>query len=398
MLCDEISGLEVDLKQAKKNKENLLMTKADDPNSLIQNHERSLRGSDARAQEIRNAMQMLKDNITEYKEAIRKGEAAKKNNQEAAQVLEERQAQIDKEISALKESNKKGFNRDELNRLVLQESNCKDNIERLRVDYEELRRKSGGDPDWRYKISLKPIPMDTAVTLDGKNIYGRVVDLFDILSEKYTTALSLTAGNKMLNIVTHDMKTNEMILGLKLLQRFEQLIPATEVQCHSALSPGEWEPLVGMAKAKGKHAVPALETIRFDKKHTRVMNYIWGGFLICDDLEMASEICLSDINQKRKFPCSCVTLDGDIVNSTGMLNGGWINPNDGRLSIVSGHKQYKNRAKIQENARKELDIASKKLAVERQLEQDFEVNFPFPLTATRILPIKLAKNSAPAPT
>lgn len=60
-----------------------------------------------------------------------------------------------------------------------------------------------------------------------------------------------------------------------------------------------------------------LEQIEFDRRHDRVMEFVFGGALICRTGELARKLCYSPA-----VACTCVSLEGDVFRPDGTMAGG----------------------------------------------------------------------------
>lgn len=61
----------------------------------------------------------------------------------------------------------------------------------------------------------------------------------------------------------------------------------------------------------------ALELVSFPERVRAAMAWVFGGVLVCADLDTARRVTFHP-----RVRCRCVTLDGDVVDPAGTLSGG----------------------------------------------------------------------------
>lgn len=79
----------------------------------------------------------------------------------------------------------------------------------------------------------------------------------------------------------------------------------------------------GVAKSFEGQIWHPLEVINYNQELRRSMEYVFGNTLICSNQKIAKSICF-DSNLKIR----CVTIDGDVYNPSGALEGGFKQSGD----------------------------------------------------------------------
>ena len=148
---------------------------------------------------------------------------------------------------------------------------------------------------------------------DRSLVRGRVANLFQLKEEKYSTALEAIAGNKLYNIVVDNDVACSLLLKHNSFNYRVNLIPNNKIE------PKEVKKEIvdyvrNVTRSKAKFG---LELIKFHIHVEATMKYIFGKVIVCEDAETAKKLAF-DPYVKMKT----VTLEGDIYNPNGVLEGG----------------------------------------------------------------------------
>ncbi|MBQ9313475.1 MAG: chromosome segregation protein SMC [Clostridia bacterium] len=145
----------------------------------------------------------------------------------------------------------------------------------------------------------------------GKNIYGAVASLIKVPA-KYETAIEMTLGGSLQNIVTeteYDAKRAIDYLKTNNLGR-ASFLPIASVK-----------PMILNENMKGIDGVLgiAADLVEFDKKYDNVVKSLLGRTVIVDNNDVAIMLA-----KKFKYSFRIVTLDGDVINQSGQMTGGSV--------------------------------------------------------------------------
>lgn len=170
----------------------------------------------------------------------------------------------------------------------------------------DVDRRSGARYDLQYQ--------DPEPNFERHKVRGMVGKLFQVNDMQNSMALMMAAGGNLYSFVTDDDVTSKKILQRGNLQRRVTLIPINKIKSYS-LSPK----VVEYAKSTyGRDNVEsAMSLISFDSYFEPVMKFVFGGTLICKDLDVAK-----GLSADKNIGGRCVTLEGDVVDSNGTLSGG----------------------------------------------------------------------------
>lgn len=178
----------------------------------------------------------------------------------------------------------------------------------------------------------------------SSKIQGMIADIVTT-SGDYEVAIETAFGGAMQNVVTRTRDDAKFLIEHLKRTRGGQVtfLPV------EALAPRTEGPSIRSAiKEKGAIGF-AVDLVEYDKKFDNVIRYLLGNTLVCDDIESATQIA-------RRYPRAfkIVTLDGDVINSSGSMTGGSRKDNAGNL--LANERRIK---EIEES------IADKKAALTR---------------------------------
>ncbi|MBA0851713.1 hypothetical protein Goshw_024691 [Gossypium schwendimanii] len=155
---------------------------------------------------------------------------------------------------------------------------------------------------------------DPVKNFDRTKVKGVVAKLIKVKDSTAMTALEVTAGGKLFNVVVDSENTGKQLLQNGELRRRVTIIPLNKIQ------PNNVHPRVQQSATRlvGKeNAKLALSLVGFDKELESAMEYVFGGTFVCRTTEAAKEVAFN-----REIRTPSVTLEGDIFQPSGLLTGG----------------------------------------------------------------------------
>lgn len=173
-----------------------------------------------------------------------------------------------------------------------------------------------------YIYSVKRLMTDAKAYPEiSSKIQGLIADIVST-SGDYEVAIETAFGGAMQNVVTRTREDAKFLIEHLKRTRGGQVtfLPV------EALAPRTEGPSIRSAiKEKGAIGF-AVELVEYDKKYDNVIRYLLGNTLVCDNIESATII-------SRRYPRAfkIVTLDGDVINSSGSMTGGSRKDNAGNL-------------------------------------------------------------------
>ncbi|XP_022736184.1 structural maintenance of chromosomes protein 2-2-like isoform X5 [Durio zibethinus] len=155
---------------------------------------------------------------------------------------------------------------------------------------------------------------DPVKNFDRSKVKGVVAKLIKVKDSSTMTALEVTAGGKLFNVVVDSENTGKQLLQNGDLRRRVTIIPLNKIQ------PNTVPPRVQQAAIRlvGKeNAKLALSLVGYDKELESAMEYVFGATFVCKTTDAAKEVAFN-----REICTHSVTLEGDIFQPSGLLTGG----------------------------------------------------------------------------
>ncbi|XP_050521811.1 structural maintenance of chromosomes protein 2 [Daktulosphaira vitifoliae] len=155
---------------------------------------------------------------------------------------------------------------------------------------------------------------DPRSNFDRRKVHGLVCRLFKPIDFKFELALTTLAGGKLHFIVVEDDTVGKDILETNKFQSRMNFIPLSKIKSES-LPPN----VIRIAQQIGgtNNVFPAMSLIKYDNKHAKAMQWIFGQAFICTSKEIAEKVCFDNRVNRH-----CFTLEGDHFNPSGSLTGG----------------------------------------------------------------------------
>lgn len=173
-----------------------------------------------------------------------------------------------------------------------------------------------------YIYSVKRLMTDAKAYPEiSAKIQGLIADIVSTAGD-YEVAIETAFGGSMQNVITATREDAKFLIEHLKRTRGGQVtfLPV------DALRPRlEGDSIRAARREKGAIGY-AVDLVEYNKKYDNVIRYLLGNTLVCDDIENATQIA-------RKYPRAfkIVTLDGDVINSSGSMTGGSRKDNAGNL-------------------------------------------------------------------
>lgn len=158
--------------------------------------------------------------------------------------------------------------------------------------------------DFRYS--------DPYAGFDRRKVHGLVAKLVRVKDPAMTTAIEVTAGGRLYQVVVDSDGTANDILKRGRLTRRVTILPLNKIR-HEVL-----------ARAKlqaAKHIEPstelALSLVGYEQEVANAIEHVFGRTLICPDMEAAKRVTFD-----HRVKTRTVTLDGDMYDPSGTASGG----------------------------------------------------------------------------
>ncbi|EXC13941.1 Structural maintenance of chromosomes protein 2-1 [Morus notabilis] len=163
-------------------------------------------------------------------------------------------------------------------------------------------------------VSVEIKYRDPVKNFDRSKVKGVVAKLIKVKDSTTMTAIEVTAGGKLFNVVVDTENTGKQLLQNGDLRRRVTIIPLNKIQSHTVPE----RVRQAAVRLVGKESAElALSLVGYDKELKSAMEFIFGSTFVCKNVDAAKEIAFS-----REIRTPSVTLEGDIFQPSGLLTGG----------------------------------------------------------------------------
>ena len=210
---------------------------------------------------------------------------------------------------------------------------------------------------------------DPCEGFDRSRVKGVVCELIEVRDARYTTAVEVCAGGKLFQVVVDNEKTGELLLKKGNLQRRVTIIPLNKIRYHTV--PPQ-KVLSAQKLCPSGDACLALTLVGYDKSVQEAIEYVFGSTIVCDTLEAARKVAFDPSVRTRS-----VTVDGDVCDPSGVLEGGSRSRGKSVLSLLSSVNSVRGEVKSLEKEasglREELKVWRDRSHAYRECERRLEL-------------------------
>ncbi|CAL1701767.1 unnamed protein product [Somion occarium] len=193
-------------------------------------------------------------------------------------------------------------------------------------------------------------------SFDRTKVKGLVASLISLDQPNYnkSTALEITAGGRLYNVVVENELVGKELLQNGRLKKRVTIIPLNKINA-SKMAPQKLQAAQRLAPGK-VHL--ALSLVGYPQEVANAMTYVFGETLICDDAESAKLVTFAP-----QVGAKSVTLDGDVYDPSGTLSGGSAPSSNGVLVKVQEILEVEGRLG---EARGRLEVLERNYETERE--------------------------------
>lgn len=298
----------------------------------------------SRIKQIRQRIEGCKRDISHLEENVHKLMDEKEKGESSRLSCEGRIHDLRNELSRLAY--------DENEYLHIQESNqnLESTLKSLRNQLEEEESQLDSNLQFRYT--------DPEMNFDHSRVKGLVAELIEVRDPKYNQAIEVTAGGKLYQVVVDTEKTGELLLKKGELQRRVTIIPLNRIK-HHTVPPSKVKEAERLAPKGSIHL--ALTLIGYEEEVQEAIEYVFGTTLICDNLDIARKVTFNPSIRLRS-----VTLDGDIFEPSGVIEGGSRNVVNPVLPLLSKVNELRELLRNKEDEYKRVNSQYRQLMTKRQ--------------------------------
>eukprot|EP00659_Diplonema_papillatum_P010096 gene10096-15518_t len=162
--------------------------------------------------------------------------------------------------------------------------------------------------------------------LQGK-VKGVVAKLLTVNDDRYTAAVTQAAGGALYNVIVDTELTGQRVM--KEVKNRVTIIPLNKIQ-DQVCSKATCETAARAAESVGGTATLALDVLGYPEDVKNAMRFVFGRKFLCTDLDSATKVTFhKDVRQVA------VTLDGEVVQPGGIMQGGSTRELDKTLFLYS---------------------------------------------------------------
>lgn len=199
---------------------------------------------------------------------------------------------------------------------------------------------------------------------DRRTNYGRVVDsvLADILSLdlKYKTAIEMALGFSLQNIIVEKAEDAKQLIEFLKINKHGRAsflpidtIKGKKINIQNVDIRGLEENVIGVAA----------DLVSYDKKYENIVFYLLGKIVIVDNNDTALKL-----SRMNNFNFKVITLDGDVINPSGSITGGYVNETKGKvLGRKKEIEELKSDLELDYSRQKKLENSIEKLKQEKDV-------------------------------
>ncbi|BAT89215.1 hypothetical protein VIGAN_06011100 [Vigna angularis var. angularis] len=303
-----------------------LKNKVEELTNSLEEHEKEYQGVLA-GKSSGNEEKCLEDQLRDAKVAVGSAETELKQ-------LKAKISHCEKELK--EKTNQLKSKREEANAVVKELNSRQKDVENIRIGLESLSYKEGEMEDlqkerttemdcvqkWKdeirnlsaYLANVEFTYRDPVMNFDRSKVKGVVAKLIKVKDRSTMTALEVTAGGKLYNVVVDTENTGKQLLQNGNLRRRVTIIPLNKIQSHPV--PSRVQQAAVRLVGKGNAEV-ALSLVGYEEELKSAMEYVFGSTFVCKTIDAAKEVAFN-----RDIYTTSVTLEGDIFQPRGLLTGG----------------------------------------------------------------------------
>ncbi|MEM0200962.1 MAG: chromosome segregation SMC family protein [Candidatus Micrarchaeaceae archaeon] len=178
-----------------------------------------------------------------------------------------------------------------------------------------------------------------------KGFFGKISELITY-DDKYAFAIEAAVGSRLDYIIVEDISMANNIINFMRENSLGRaaFIPINEIR-------------VSESQSEEKILTPLIETVKYENKYQKAINYIFNNTYLIDKISDSKKYGLG----KRRY----VTLEGDIVEQSGVVSGGSINK---KISSANIENQIKLASEEKNNTKNKIEELNKSILNSRKSE------------------------------
>lgn len=202
---------------------------------------------------------------------------------------------------------------------------------------------------------------------DRRKVHGFVSKLIKVKDPETCTALEVTAGGRLNNVVVDNEITGKDILDKGNLRQRTTMIPLNKVTASSI----DQQTFLFAENQVGKGNVwTALSLVEYDNILDPAMKFCFGSTLVCRTMDQGKTLAFHNRIKKRT-----VTLDGDVFDPSGVLSGGSRKNNTSILRQMTTLKELESKLKDKRKAQEQINQELNRINTKKNQYQEAKTTF-----------------------
>ncbi len=224
-------------------------------------------------------------------------------------------------------------NQQEQEKLEIKTSDLQKQIDNLQIERAELRTNlshmqqkmlEGKSKEHLWQLGgLRAVESVLSNQRQFGKVYGAVAQLGSV-EKQYQLALDVAAGAHLTSLVVQDDSVAQKAINFLRQERLgiATFLPINKIR--PRIIPHNAEQYLGLSGVIGF----AVDLIKFDQKLEDIFSFIFGSTLVVESMEVARSVGIGKIRM--------VTLDGDMIETSGRMRGGYHKKRSQDLSFSQG--------------------------------------------------------------
>ncbi|KIL54854.1 hypothetical protein M378DRAFT_33235, partial [Amanita muscaria Koide BX008] len=294
------------------------------------------------------ALETAKTNLTSLRGSKVQLEAQLTGLQDKVSDSRTRLADLGEQLSTLKDQQSELTERRK--ELWREDTKLESIVSRAADELRTVERALAGMVDKDTGMGLRAVDrIKERYGLDG--VYGPLYRLLEVTDARFNTAIEQTAGNSLFHVVVDTDDTATKLLDIMLKEKTGRvtLMPLNRLK-----------PKLPSRPHHAQDAEPLLGKLRYDAKHEKAFQQVFGKTWVCRDLTVAAAYV-------KSHGINTITLDGDRVDRKGALTGGYHDVRRSRIEAIRNVAVWKDKFEAEDKRLKE--VKSSILRVEQEVTQ-----------------------------
>ena len=192
----------------------------------------------------------------------------------------------------------------------------------------------------RFQFSFS---LPASASFDRSAVKGTVVSLLRLRRPDACRALDAAAAGRLLNVVVETEQVARELLQSARLTRRWTLIPLNRIASAASAIPAAVSARAQQQEGAGSVCL-ALDCLDCSEDSRPALRFVFGSSLVCASAAVASRLAFSPAVGRR-----CVTLDGDVVDPRGSMEGGAVSAGSSSLvQLFAAHRELEAAARDRE--------------------------------------------------